>query len=129
MAKKKIKVELYSYGEYEQWDRNNNDIPKLIDITETIKCKIGTEFGYVLKINGAKGKILDYRIDHPSFKDESGKVAPPFTGTIRIYKNYYEFFLGDSIWEPIEDKMGNWILTTWIDNEIVARKTLRMVIK
>lgn len=126
MAKKKFDVEMYSYGEYTAWDRNSKSIPKLLDITHEIEAEEGTEFGYVLRIKKAKGKRIDYRIDHPAFKDESGKVMPPFTGQVIINSNSYEFFLGDCIWAPIDDKMGNWTMTTKIDGEIVAQKTIRM---
>lgn len=124
MAKKKIEVELYSYGEYAQWDRSSRSIPKLLDITETIESAEGTEFGYVLKIRKAKGKRIDFRIDHPPFRDKEGKVEPPFIGQVIINSNYYEFFLGDCVWAPAEDKMGKWTMTTKIDGEIVAKKSL-----
>lgn len=124
MAKKKFDVEIYSYGEYAHWNRESKSIPKLLDITNEIIAEEGTEFGYVLRIKKAKGKRIDFRIDHPSFKDEDGKVMPPFTGQVFINSNNYEFFLGDCIWAPIEDKMGKWTMTTKIDDEIVATKTL-----
>lgn len=129
MAKRKVEIELYSYGEYAEWDRQSKSIPRLVAITETVGAEIGTEFGYVLKIRHGKGKKLDFRIDHPSFPDKEGKVAPPFTGEQYIRSNDYEFFLGDCIWEPLEDKLGNWTMTTWLDGKIVAQKTLRLVAK
>ncbi|HKM92126.1 MAG TPA: DUF3859 domain-containing protein [Prolixibacteraceae bacterium] len=127
MAKKKIEVTLYSYGEYERWDRKSRAIPKLLDITNVIGADTGTEFGYVLKIKKAKGKRIDFTIEHPSFKDETGKVAPPFTGSVVINSNEYDFFLGDCVWDPPHDKMGNWTMTTKIDGEQVAKKTIRLV--
>jgi hypothetical protein len=127
MPKRKIEVELYSYGEYDRWDRESREIPKLLDITDVIKAEIGTEFGYVLHIRKAKGKRIDFRIDHPPFKDEDGKVRPPFTGQVFINSNQYEFFLGDCVWEPLEDKLGIWTMTTQIDGEIVAQKSIRLI--
>lgn len=120
---------MYSYGEYAPWDRNSKAIPKLLSIKNTIEAESGTEFGYVLRIKKAKGKRIDFRIDHPPFQDESGKVSPPFTGQVFINSNTYEFFLGDCVWEPVDDKMGNWTMTTKIDGEIVAQKTLRLIPK
>lgn len=117
---------MYSYGEYAEWDRSSRSIPKLRAISTEIEAVEGTEFGYVLRIKKAKGKRIDFRIDHPAFKDETGKVMPPFTGQVIINSNSYEFFLGDCIWSPIEDKMGKWTMTTKIDGEIVASKTLRL---
>ncbi len=118
---------MYSYGEYAPWNRESKDIPKLLNIAEVIEAETGTEFGYVLRIKKAKGKRIDFRIDHPAFKDESGKVMPPFTGHVTINSNNYEFFLGDCIWEPPHDKMGVWTMTTKIDDKIVAQKSLRLV--
>lgn len=124
MAKKKFDVELYSYGEYAAWDRQSKAIPKLLDINNTIKAQTGTEFGYVLRIKKAKGKRIDFRIDHPPFTDETGKIMPPFTGEVIINSNDYWFFLGDCVWEPPHDKMGKWTMTTKIDGEVVAQKSL-----
>ena len=87
MAKKKIEVNLYSYGEYAKWDRESKSIPKLLDITQTIEAVEGTEFGYVLKIKGAKGHRIDFQIDHPPFKDSEGNIEPSFTGQIIINSN------------------------------------------
>ncbi|QZE14045.1 DUF3859 domain-containing protein [Halosquirtibacter laminarini] len=129
MAKKKLEVEMYSYGEYTQWDRNSKTLPKLLDITNIIKSDIGTEFGYVLIIKKAKGKRLSFRIDHPPFRGEDGKVAAPFTGEYFIRSNNYQFFLGDSIWEPLKDKLGTWKLFTYIDGELVAHKELKIISK
>ncbi|MDC1106352.1 DUF3859 domain-containing protein [Prolixibacteraceae bacterium] len=129
MAKKKIEVEMYSYGEYTAWDRSSKALPKLLDITNTIKAEIGTEFGYVLIIKKAKGKRLSFRIEHPPFKGEDGKIAAPFTGEYFIRTNNYQFFLGDSIWEPLHDKLGNWKLYTYIDGELVASKYLKLIAK
>ena len=128
MAKrKKVEVKMYSYGEYERWDRESKEIPKLVDITNTIKASIGTEFGYVLFIKKAKGVELKFRIDHPNFVDSNGEPAPSFTGDLFIGSNDYEFFLGDCIWEPLKDKLGDWTMTTWVDGKEVAKKTLHLI--
>jgi hypothetical protein len=129
MAKRKIDIELYSYGEYSRWDRESREIPKLINITETVPAEIGTEFGYVLKIKRGKGEKLTFRIDHPPFTDEEGEIRPPFTGEQYIQSNDFEFFLGDCIWEPLEDKLGKWTMTTYLQGKIVAQKTLNLVAK
>ena len=129
MAKRKVETEIYSYGEYAEWDRESKSIPRLVAITEKVEATIGTEFGYVLRIRYGKGKKLVFRIDHPSFQDGEGKVTPPFTGEQYIRSNDYEFFLGDCIWEPLEDKLGKWTMTTWLDGKIAAQKTLLLVKK
>ncbi|MGQ1787678.1 MULTISPECIES: DUF3859 domain-containing protein [unclassified Saccharicrinis] len=124
MAKKNIDSELYSYGIYSHWDRSSKKLPKLKKITNEIPLELDIEFGYVIRIHGAKGKRIQFRIDHPPFPDEQGKPAPPFTGEYFVSSNNYEFFLGDTIWEPIYNKKGEWKLTTWLDEKILFQKSL-----
>lgn len=126
MKRRKPEIEMYSYGEYSKWDRENKNIPKILDITSEIKAKIGTEFGYVIRIKKGKGEKLTFKIDHPPFKDENGEIRPPFVGEEYISTNDYEFFLGDCIWEPIEDKLGKWEITTYHNGKIVAHKILTL---
>lgn len=128
MAKKKVQHELYSYGIYSRWERQNKNLPKLLEITDQIPVKDDIEFGYILKINGAKGKILDFRIDHPPFKNENGQTTPPFKGEYYINSNDYEFFLGDTVWEPYEDKAGEWRLRTWLEGKLIADKKLILLL-
>ena len=122
MAKRRPTFKMYSYGEYSKWDRDSKDIPKILDFTTEIKGQIGTEFGYVLHIKNGKGEKFDFRIDHPPFNDEQGNLRPPFTGEQFIRTNDFEFYLGDCIWEPLEDKLGKWELTTWYNGKVVANK-------
>ncbi len=123
MAKRRPIFKLYSYGEYSQWDRNSKEIPKILNFTTEIKAEIGTEFGYVLQIKNGKGESIQFKIAHPPFKDEDGNVRPPFTGEQFIRTNDFEFYLGDCIWEPLEDKLGKWELTTYYQGQVVTSKT------
>lgn len=122
MPKKKPKVELYSYGIYSPWNRSSRELPKLKKITSEIEITPDVEFGYVLKIKGAKGELLEYEIIHPPFLDEKGSVVPPFTGEVLINSNDWQFFLGDTVWEPYNDKTGEWILITRLQNKEIGRK-------
>ncbi len=124
MAKKKIDSELYSYGIYSNWDRNSKELPKLKKITTEIPLQLDIEFGYVVKIKGAKGKRIQFEIDHPPFPDKNGRPTPPFTGEYFVKSNDYEFFLGDTIWLPLHNKKGEWKLTTWLDDKILFQKSL-----
>lgn len=126
MAKRRPTFKIYSYGEYSKWDRESREIPKILDFTTEIKASIGTEFGYVLHIKNGKGESVQFRIDHPPFLDEKGQVTPPFTGEQFIRTNDFEFYLGDCIWEPLEDKKGKWELTTWYQGKIVANKIFNL---
>ncbi|HDR51058.1 MAG TPA: DUF3859 domain-containing protein [Mariniphaga anaerophila] len=59
-----------------------------------------------------------------SFKNKNGKIAPPFEGEQFIRTNDFLFYLGDCVWEPLEDKLGNWELTTYHKGKVVAHKVL-----
>lgn len=129
MGKRKTEFIMHTYGEYSHWDRESKELPKILNITETIEAEVGTEFGYVLKILRGKGKKLTFKIEHPPFNDMHGNIRPPFTGEFYIGSNDYEFFLGDCIWEPLEDKLGDWRMITYFEGKIVADKTLHLIAK
>ncbi len=126
MAKRRPTFEMYSYGEYAEWDRESREIPKIMDFTTDIKARIGTEFGYVLHIKNGKGETVQFKIDHPPFKGDDGKIQPPFTGEQFIRTNDFEFYLGDGIWEPLEDKLGKWELSTFHEGKVVAHKIFNL---
>lgn len=127
MAKRKPEVEIHSYGLYEGWDRESKALPKLVAITNEIKAELDIEFGYILRIRNARNSRIAFRIEHPAFKDSSGKTAPAFEGGLYVKTNDYRFFLGDTIWSPVEDKRGEWRLITWLDDVKVADKTLLLI--
>lgn len=129
MGKRKPIIKMYSFGEYSKWDRGSKDIPKILDFTSEIVAKIGTEFGYVLHVKQAKGETLTFKIDHPPFTDEEGKIRPSFTGEQFIRTNDFEFYLGDCIWEPLEDKLGKWEVTTYYQGRVVANKVFNLIKK
>ncbi len=127
MARKKIEVKIKNYGIYSQWDKESKNLPKIVEFTKKVPAKLNIEFGYTLNIKKAKGTKLSFRIEHPPFKDSNGNIAPAFVGEEYINSNDYNFFLGDTIWEPIEDKIGPWRLQTFIDNATVADITIHIV--
>ncbi len=127
MAKRKPSFELYSYGIYSKWERDSKEIPRLLEITDVIKAEPDLEFGYLLKVKGGKGCKLTFRINHPEIHDKNGKPMLPFEGEHYVNSNDWEFFLGDTIWEPVEDKLGSWELITYFEGKVVAHKVLRMV--
>ena len=129
VSRKKIDINLYSFGQYTEWDRNSRKLPKIVNISDVIEAEVGTEFGYVLKIKSGKGKKIEFKIIHPPFTDGNGEIMPDFTGEYYVNSNDYEFFLGDYIWEPLEDKLGNWRLITYLDGQVIADKTLHLVKK
>lgn len=120
MAKPKISWEIETYGIYTGWDKHSKELPQVVKHTHHIPARVGIEFGYVVCINKAKGKKLKFCIEHPPFCDASGNVTPPFTGEVYIRANQWKFFLGDTIWEPPEDKKGGWRLTVELDGQTLA---------
>ncbi len=118
---------MHSYGLYEGWDRDSKELPELVKITHEVEAVLDVEFGYILRIRNARNSKIDFRIEHPPFKDSSGNLAPAFTGGLYVKTNDFRFFLGDTVWAPVEDKRGAWRLITWLDGKLVADKTIQLV--
>lgn len=118
---------MHSHGLYDAWDRDSKELPNLVRITTEIETKLDIEFGYILRIRNARNSKITFRIEHPPFNGPDGSIAPPFDGELYVKNNDFRFFLGDTIWPPIEDKKGEWRLITWLDGEKVADKTLFLV--
>ncbi len=127
MARRKPEVGMHSHGLYDGWDRDGKDLPNLVRITTEIEAALDIEFGYVLRVRNARNAKITFRIEHPPFKNADGSVAPAFEGELYVKTNDFRFFLGDTIWAPVEDKKGAWRLITWLDGVKVADKTLTMI--
>ena len=127
MAKKKPEVTLHSHGLYDGWDRESKALPNLLRITREIEAAPDVEFGYILRIRNARNSKITFRIEHPPFKGADGEIAPPFVGELYVKNNDFRFFLGDTIWSPVEDKRGAWRLITWLDGEKVADEILNLI--
>lgn len=127
MAKRKPIVKMRSYGIYTQWDSGSKELPDLKDVTTQVPAKVDIEFGFIVQIQNAKNTELTYCIDHPGIKDASGNTRAPFDGTVFVKTNDWSFFLGDTIWEPISDKLGDWHMHIEIDGKIVAEKTFTVI--
>jgi len=126
MPRLKPEFEIKSYGLYTAWDRESKNLPKIIKHTLEIPAEVGVEFGFILSVKRAKGEVLEFCIDHPSFCDEKGNVMPSFEGAYFINSNDFQFFLGDTVWEPVEDKRGEWTLTVSYKGREVARKSFSL---
>ncbi len=123
MPKQKLDVKMKSFGIYKEWNAGSKDLPRIQEFTTEVHAAIDVEFGFVVNIKGGKNRELDYCIDHPGILDDAGSSRPPFDGSVYIKTNDWNFFLGDTIWAPIEDKVGKWRLTLEIDGEVIADKT------
>jgi len=123
MAKTKLSWKMKSYGIYSHWDRHAKDLPRIKKHTTAIPAYIGVEFGYILNIKKAKGKKMITRIEHPPFKDDEGTIRPAFVHEVYVRSNDWNFYLGDTIWEPVWDKLGDWQLVISMEGQVLADKT------
>ena len=115
-----------TFGIYTQWESDSKQLPKIQEITTRVPAIVDIEFGFVVNIIGAKNRELDFCIDHPGIHDATGKVRAPFTGTVYIKTNDWDFYLGDTIWLPIKDKLGDWRMTLEMDGNLIADKTFKV---
>jgi len=146
MAKQKADVKIVSCGLYTPLEKEGKELPKLVHFTDEIPCELGVEFGYILHIRKGRGMKLTFQIDHPPFfrnacpaeglgdeidltaaEQGSLRVTAPFTGKEYVRSNDWKFFLGDTTWEPIEDKAGPWRIRSWLDGELIADRTLTLI--
>lgn len=122
MAKKKPIVKISTYGIHSQWDAKSKELPKVKEFTTDIPAQLDIEFGLTINIQNARGKKIFYSIAHPGILDDAGKARLPFTGEAHISNNNWDFYLGDTIWAPIEDKCGDWRMTIELDDKVIADK-------
>lgn len=123
MAKTIIQSSITSFGIYDTWNENSKDLPKITKFTTDVPAEIGIEFGFIINIKKGKGKKITFCIYHPNIPDKSGNVMPPFSDDVYIRDNNWNFYLGDTIWAPISNKMGDWRMTIECEGQIIADKT------
>lgn len=128
-SKKRPKIKVESFGRYTPWNRESKDLPKILEFTNTIKSEDGNEFGMILHITGGKGSKLDYRIVHPTFRNANGDIETDFTGNYLVNTNDYKFFIGDCIWLPVEDKVGEWIVQVEFEGKLIAEQKFNIIIE
>ncbi|MCR9200332.1 MAG: DUF3859 domain-containing protein [Planctomycetaceae bacterium] len=126
MARLKPEFRLRTWGLYTQWDSAAKDIPSIVEVTTRVPAVVDVEFGFVLNVRRGRTAELQYCIDHPGILDDSGQRRPPFTGSVFVKTSDWDFFLGDTIWKPLSDKLGDWHLTVRFENRVVAEKTFQI---
>ena len=126
MAKPKPEISLHSHGIYTRWESDSKELPKITEFTTRIPAVIDIEFGLIVHIKRAKNRQLDYCIYHPGILDSEGNPRDPFDGSVYVKTNDWKFYLGDTIWEPITDKLGDWRMTVELDDRIIAEKTFEV---
>ena len=123
MPKTKPTFRIRTFGTYTQWDAKSRELPQALENTTRVTAVVDVEFGFILNVKSAKNEKLTFCIDHPQIKNADGSIRPPFTGDVYVKSNDWNFFLGDTIWEPIHDKLGHWHLSVSWKGKVVAEKT------
>ena len=116
-----------SYGIYTKWNANSKKLPRIQQRTTVVPATVGIEFGFVVNIKRAKNRQLAYCIDHPGILGEDGVVRAPFDGVEYVQQNDWDFYLGDTIWEPLHDKLGDWHMSLELDGKVIAEKTFNVI--
>jgi len=129
MAKSKPEVSIQSCGIYSTWDSKSKALPQIEQFTTNVIAKLDVEFGLIINIKKAKGEKLHFCIYHPDITDSNGEIMPPFEGVEYIKENDWQFYLGDTLWEPIENKLGDWRMTLTLNNKIIADKTFNVALE
>ncbi|GAB2700006.1 DUF3859 domain-containing protein [Aliiglaciecola sp. 3_MG-2023] len=127
MAKHKAQFEITSFGLYEGWDTKSKELPSIRNFTTKIPATLDVEFGFILEVKKGKGLKLEFTIYHPNIPDKKGNIMPPFTGDVYVRNNNWEFYLGDTVWSPIHDKVGDWRMVIECEGKIVAEKTFTVL--
>lgn len=123
MAKIKPLVSMQSYGIYTHWDSSSKELPQIQSFTTKVPAKLDIEFGFIINIKKAKGEKIHFCIYHPDIPDGDGIAMAPFEGTEYIKNNDWYFYLGDTLWQPISNKLGDWRMTIELNSKIIADKT------
>ena len=129
MSKKnrRVNVELISYGLYAKWSNSCDELPRFLKYSDKIPARIEAEFGFTLLITNGKGKNVDYIVKHPKISDENGNIEPPFLGSVPIRKSPFTVYLGETLWEPLEEKIGTWEIIAKIDGQVMAKKKFLII--
>lgn len=127
MAKQKPIIKMQTYGIHSHWDSKSKALPKIKQFTTDIPAEIDIEFGFIINIKSARGSKINYCIDHPNIHNKQGVLMSAFTGEVHVNNNDWDFYLGDTIWAPIEDKCGPWKMTIELNNKVIAEKTFNVI--
>lgn len=127
MPRRKPNIEIANYGKYTAWNKTSREMPKLLKYTTTIEAVEGNEFGIIINVDNLKGEILEFIIKHPPIKNEQGNLLPQFKGNLYVNSNHTQFFIGDGIWLPVDDKIGVWEVLILYNNKQVVSKAFNIV--
>lgn len=123
MARPEPVVEMLTFGIHSKWDAEDKALPKIKTFTLDIPLELDIEFGFIVNIKRAKNQKVRYCIYHPDIPGKDGEPMAPFDGEEYVRSNDWDFYLGDTLWEPLEDKAGEWRMTLELNGSIIADKT------
>ncbi len=126
MTRRKPEIRIKSFGIYSKWDGASNELPRIVEFISRVLAELDVEFGFTVNIKGAKNRELEYCIYHPNILDADGNIRPPFDGTVFVKTNDWDFYLGDTIWSPIENMLGAWRMTLGLDCRLIVDKTFEL---
>ncbi|MCH1921351.1 DUF3859 domain-containing protein [Shewanella sp. A3A] len=126
MSKLKPDVTVLQSGIFSKWDEDSKELPKFLQATVHIPAELDIEFGFVARIRKAKNQLMRYCIYHPDITDDEGEVMAPFDGEVYVESNDWKFFLGDTIWAPLANKVGRWRMTLEIRGQVVAEQSFKV---
>lgn len=129
MARSKPLFHTESYGIYQTWTNKGKGLPKLQRVTAIIPATVDIEFGLTLHAKKAKGLSLNWCIEHPDICDKNGQPMHSFSDDIYVRNNDWKFYLGDTIWAPVEDKTGLWRMYIEYNNAIIAEQTFEVTLE
>lgn len=115
-----------NFGIYTEWDSDSKELPRITEYTTRVPARVDIEFGFIVNIKGAKNQQVTFCINHPGILDENGVQRDPFEGVVYVKTNDWDFYLGDTIWEPIVDKLGLWRMSLEMDGKTIAEKTFEL---
>ena len=127
MAKAKPITSIESYGIYSHWDAKEQDLPQITEFTTDVPAQLDIEFGFIVNIKKAKGQKIKFCVYHPGIPDEDGEIMPPFEGEEYVKTNDWQFYLGDTIWAPVDNKVGIWRMTIELNGHIIADKSFNLL--
>lgn len=128
MPRRIPKITIANFGKYTTWDRTSNKLPKLLKYTTTVEAVVGNEFGIIIDVDNYKGKVLEFIIKHPPILNTKGNLMPQFKGELFVHSNHTQFFVGDGIWLPINDKVGEWEVIILYEGKKHVSKKFQIVI-
>lgn len=129
MPRRSPDIKLISRGLYTAFKRDSNKLPRLIEATRIVPASLDSEFGCIIEVRGGRGLILPFTIEHPTFTDEQGQTVPTFEGEFFIDANEYRMFVGDTLWEPLENKVGRWTIRVFHEEQAVIHEWFDVVLQ